>query len=205
MHSKKNTSVFIFSVVAIFVILIIGWQMSQNEKNKIPVGTTRTAGGEIKNNNQNDKIWTTSTSSGGLSIYLSEKYKVRFLCPQSWHVGGNDLSYDHFQLFNYDESVAGKDFSNESAVNKIAVGISDTNTYGTSSDYAEKVRKEKTIIIGGQQANVVDVELVGGQIIRSYFVALPSQQGKFLAMTIYGNVANFHLLDEIATSAEFNK
>ena len=202
MNSKKNILVLILSTIAVFVLLIIVWQISQS-KNIIPGITTNTGGGEMRNNNQNDNIWATSTGIGGLSIYSSKKYEVKFSGPTNWHIGGNDLNYDHFQLFNYDESVAGKDFSSESVDNKIAVGISDSNTYGTSTDYPEKVRKEKTVVIAGQQGNIVDVELMGGQKIRTYFIPLHTDSGKFLAMSIYGNQLNFYVLDEIVRSLQF--
>ena len=120
-------------------------------------------------------------------------------------VGDNHLGYGTFQLFKYANLLESRDdgFSGEGSINKIEAGISASNSYGTSTDYPEKERITKEVVVAGQPAIRFEVELSGGQKILSYSILLPTMIDKYLSIVIYGDSSNFHILDEIVKSIEW--
>ena len=107
-----------------------------------------------------------------------------------------------FQVSNYDPTTAdGKDFGPVYA-SKIEMAIVRGNVNAASTDYPEIRRSENTAIVAGEKAKVFNIELLQGKI-HSYYIPLPKKPGLFLAMSIYGNDKNFHILDEIAKSLQF--
>jgi hypothetical protein len=156
--------------------------------------------------NVEEYVGVISKSTDGRHVYTSAKYGFQITYPQGWYVGDNHLGYGTLQLYNYDYQKAEKEgFPPRDSVNKIEAGISTSNTYASSTDYPEKTRQTKQVTIAGQTANVDDVELVGGEKIRAYFIPLLTMPGKYLGINIYGNPTNFHILDEIMRSFEWKK
>ena len=145
------------------------------------------------------------TSTDMLRLYTSKEYGFHFLfSSKGWYIGDNCLGCGTFQLSNYDPATAdGKDFGPAYA-SKIEMAIVHSNVNAASIDYPEIHRSENTVIVAGEKAKVFDIELLQGKI-RSYYIPLPKKPGLFLAMSIYGNDKNFHILDEIAKSFVFEK
>lgn len=189
----------IFVIVAFFVF----WK-TQQPKGNVTATTQPTPSTNVVPNNDRDAYkGAISTSTNTSNAYFSKKYGVSFLFPNTWHVGDNSLGFGTLQLFNYNESIASKDFSPTGETNKIEAVISDSNTNPASTYYPEKQRTSKEVTVDGRNATIFDVELVGGQKIRTYYVSLPTMSGKYLAISIYGGVQNFHVLDEIVSSLKF--
>ena len=206
--SKIQIVVIVALLVAVVCILITKNSSKDklNQKNNTTVSATSSEQAPISIDEFADSLGIISTSTNGNSSYTSKKFGISFLCPgKGWYVGDNHLGYGTFQLSNYDPVTAdGKDFGPASA-NKIEAGISKTNSYGTSTDYPEKERTSKKITIASQNVNVFDIQLVGGQKLRAYFVPLPTTSDEYISMTIYGNEQNFHVLDEIVNSIKFSE
>lgn len=141
-----------------------------------------------------------SATTDGQNIYTSNKYGIKFTYPQGWRVGDNHLGYGTFQLFNYDVSQAGGKSLFPKGQNKIEASILSNNIYGTSTDYPEKGRVVKQVLVAGQVATRFDIELVGGEKILSYIVSLPSTSEKYFSINMYGDPLNFHILDEVVGS-----
>jgi hypothetical protein len=154
--------------------------------------------------NLNDYVGTISTSTDGQkSLYTSVKYGLRFSYPIEWRVGDNHLGYGTFQLFNYEESIANKHFSE--GQNKIEIVIGTDDFLKPSSDYPQKTNQSKQIKIDGHIITRHDIELVDGEKYRTYALALPRGPSTFLFLTIYGDPSNFSVLDEIVQSIEWTK
>lgn len=165
---------------------------NQNESNPVLVSKGDTVRSGAITQNQD-----------GTNAYVNSHYKFSFTFPKGWHVGDRSLDGNTLQLFNYDESVYKKNFV--VGENKIEASVSLINTYGTSSDYPEMKRKQRQIIIAGQNAVVYDIELVDGRKIRSYFVPIHYPLGNYFGMTMYGygDEINFGVIDAIMESFRF--
>ena len=138
-------------------------------------------------------------TSDGRNVYTSNKLGIRFTYPHGWRIGDNALGYGTFQLFNYDESVERPGFTD--GMNKIEAVVIPSNPYEISGEYPEKSRAVTQIQAAGQRVTQYDERLEFGSI-RGYLMRLPTVPGKFFAITIYGDPANFHTLDEIIKSVE---
>lgn len=139
----------------------------------------------------------------GTNQYTNEVYKLTFNFTSKWHIGSDDLSNGTLQLFNYDENIYRKGFG--SGENKIEARIGIENTYQISSDYPEKSRTTKQIMVTGQNTNVLDIELESGEKMRTYFIPLTSMSGKYFIVTIYGDYSNFVELDNLVKSFQSTK
>ena len=207
---KLSKSVYIFLVASIFLALgLVTYVQSHANPAIVPVSTIAVSTSSPQLIPQQDDLQPSvgiiATSTDVLSSYISKEYGIFFLFPsKGWYIGDNCLGCGTFRVSNYDpETADGKDFSFATAT-KIEMGISRSNSYGTSTDYPEVERHEKTVIIDGREVRVFDIELLQGKV-RSYSIPLPKKPGLFLAMSIYGNDKNFHILDEIAKSFVFEK
>lgn len=149
---------------------------------------------------------TVSTSTKGVLLYTNEKVGVSFLFPQGWHLGNNLLGNGLLQLLNYDVgNYSGKGFSPNGEINKIEAVIDTSNKYEQSSDYPAKSVKEQQVEIAGQKATRTDVELVGGEKERIYYIPMPSTPEKFLSIVIFGDISNFYMLDNLVKSIQWMK
>lgn len=153
------------------------------------------------------RVDTKNKSFGGNSnqnknTYTNSAHGFSFSYPPDWHEGNNNRD-EFFQLYNYDLSKADGGSKWPSGHNKIEAGITSNNTYGTSSDYPEANRTEAVVVISGREAKQIDVELTGGNQIRTYAVPLNNGTDKLLLMSIYGDPINFFVLDEVMKNLRF--
>lgn len=201
--SPKIITVLIGSVVLIGGGIFLYYEKVITEVK--PLKTVQTSDNPAPSDEIPMSVVIIATSSGTLRSYTSKEYGFHFQFPgMGWYVGDNHLGYGTFQLSSNDPTTAdGKDFVSGS-VNKIEMAIVQNNANATSTDYPEVSRSEKMVVVAGQKSKVFDIELQQGNI-RSYYIPLPQKPSLFLVMSIYGNVSNFHLLDEIAKSFIFEK
>jgi len=117
-------------------------------------------------------------------------------------MGNNDLGRGSLQFFNYDESKSSKSVFS-TGTNKIEAVVVTTSPYVPSSDYPEKTHSVTEVTIAGRKAYRVEVELVGGERMLGYLIPLQNTNGKSLAITIYGDPANFYVLGNLLNSFEW--
>ncbi len=125
-----------------------------------------------------------------ISTYVSDKYKFKFSYPSTWRVEGNQTGYNTLQLLNYSDNQAGDSGRWAKGMNKIEMTIID-NPSSYFSDYS---MVETTI--AGQKA----WKGAGGLSWLSYAITLPSGPAKYLAVTIYGDSANYYVLEDLLKS-----
>lgn len=181
-------------VILIVVAIIVVWGVSiASKKDQNP----------IKINTGNQTTGTVSTTTDAQMVYENKNLGLQFNFPLGWHAGVNTLGdssgYGYLQLFNYDETKASGSVFPEGE-NKIEIAITDENTIATSSDYPEQSRKTNQVQIAGKTATQFDIILSGSQKYRAYIIPF---QSRFLRMVIYGDPANFYLLDNIVKSIVF--
>lgn len=160
---------------------------------------------EVGKRDARDYVGIIATTTANTMLYTSKKYNFQLIYPQGWNVGDNHLGYGTFQLFNYDLSQAlGKSFFPKGH-NKIEAVISTSDLDEISDIYSEKKRVEKEVVVAGQKATRVEVELLGGEKILIYIISLPTTSSQYLNISIYGDSSNFHVLDEMVESLVFLK
>jgi hypothetical protein len=146
-----------------------------------------------------------ATSTSGMSTYTSSKYGFRLSYPQSWSVVANRLgNYDTFLLRNYQYDSDQKGFG--VGQNEIQIAIVNSGSpYEPVSDYPEKHRDVKEIVIKDRLGTRYNIELIGGENSRGYLFPLSSTPGKFVAITTKGDPTNFHVLDELVQGIEWTQ
>jgi hypothetical protein len=146
---------------------------------------------------------TISTTTDGYLLYTDNKAGFKFRFPQGWHIGSGARGHGDFQLYNYDETLHVKDrFAADARINKISGGIGSSSSF-VNDEYPEKARRVENVEINNQKAIREDIELIGGERFRLYFMPVPSEEDRFLSMSIAGDPTNFHVLDQIAQSLEW--
>ncbi len=194
---KSRTIISIVALVVLVAAASYFYCVKNTNNTENPINATSTP--VVVNTNKG----LVTKNQDGTSQYTNETYKLTFNYTSKWHIGSDDLSNGTLQLFNYDESIYRKGFG--TGENKIEARIGTENTYEASSDYPEKSRSTKQIMIAGQNTNVLDVELESGEKTRSYFIPLVSMLGKYFIVTIYGDYSNFGELDNLVKSFQFTK
>jgi len=114
-----------------------------------------------------------------LETYSNEKYGFIFSYPQDWNAKAENSEL--IQLYNY--SKIGDQTLSENVLNKVEVVIIEEKNYEESSDYPEENKSISDTVIGGQNAKKVEVELIGGEKINSYYVQIPSIN-KYISLSI---------------------
>jgi hypothetical protein len=162
---------------------------------------------ETSKRDVNDYVGIIATSTTNMMLYTSKKYNFQFAYPQGWIVNDNRLGYGTFQLLNYDVSKAPPKSFFPKGYNKIEVDIRTSDLEETSDVYSEKKRIKKEIIVAGQNATRVEIELLGGEKILTYVISLPttSSHSQYLNMRIYGDSSNFYVLEKMIESLVFLK
>lgn len=197
--TRARKIIFIVLITFIFVSGYMTWhKYTMNQTSRSP---SQELPSVIQSINKDEYIGVISVNKNGQNVYASEKYNLRFTYPQGWRVGDNHLGYGTFQLFNFRSELYQKGF--QKGQNKIEAGIGSGNTYGTSSDYPEKTRVAKDVVVSGKLATRFEIELMGGEKILSYITALPNFSNKYLGITIYGDPLNFYVLDDLVKSIEW--
>lgn len=173
-----------FLIFIIILIILSFFYFTKYDKNNSEV--------IILNDNQ-DKV-------GGLEIYSNEKYGFIFSYPRDWTAKTENSEL--IQFYNYLKT--DEEALSENVLNKVEIVVVEEINYEGSSDYPEKNKSISDIVIAGQNAKKVGVELIGGEKISSYYVQIPSIN-KYLSLSIYGDSNNFYVLDNIVNSLKWTK
>lgn len=130
-------------------------------------------------------------SQSATPTYVSNDYKFSFAYPETWHLGGDDLGVNGgvLQLFNFDrEQSTGLEGAWATGHNNIQVVV--LNNF--NNHFTDGITTE--VVVAGQWAFFNQGEEVK---YNSYVIPLPSQPGKHLQVTIYGDPENYFILDEL--------
>lgn len=200
--NSKNKNIFIASLLAL-IALSGGYYFLNKHKE---LSSTSQSQNTI---NIHEPVGTISTTRSGITSYVNKNMGLTFEFPQDWHLGVNTLGdasgYGYLQLFNYDEKTADGKSIFPKGHNKIEASVTLNDKYTASSDYPAKSVNEQEIKVGAQKVSQIDVELLGGQKMRGYIIPLMGVDKKFLSVFIYGDPANFHVLDELVQSIEWTQ
>ncbi|MDO8604419.1 MAG: hypothetical protein Q7K40_03420 [bacterium] len=141
--------------------------------------------------------------SKGYNTYTSKKYGIQFSYPEKWRVGDNHLGYGTFQLFNFFNQEEG---AMRAGKNKIEIYLNPIYAYNKpdTADIDTKILTKK-IIISGQLALRSEIEFSygDGTSMISYEILIPTIPDKYLGMSMYGDPANFHILDEMVKTIKW--
>ncbi len=202
MNSKYNNIcvIFFFALIGLFAL---GYYCLNKQK-ILPVAV------QPQNaSNFNEPAGAISTTSSGQLVYENKNLGLQFEFPPDWHLSKNTLGdasgHGYLQLFNYDEHQTDKKNVFSKGANKIEISISLNNTYTPSSDYPANSVHEQQVRIGGQEITRVDVELFGGQKMRIYFIPITADTIKFLNLVIFGDDANFSVLDNLVQGVQWSQ
>lgn len=192
---KTKTLVLILSLLVVGIFLVVSLSPFSS-------GSTQ------KHNNATDQdsskyVGDISTSTSGMMLYRNNQLGLAFEYPQGWRVSSNSLGYGMLQLFSYDVANADGKSVFPKGDNKIEAVIVNDPIITTSSDYPEKSRETTPVSVVGQRADKTTVTLQGGEKSLIYIIPLPSQSGKFLRIVIYGDPANFSILDDLVQSIQW--
>ncbi|HVS79817.1 MAG TPA: hypothetical protein VHF05_02470 [Candidatus Paceibacterota bacterium] len=204
--SKKLTILIVVAIILIAAVLA-GWKLhfSDNQQTTIvQTATTTTESDMLTDTQQNNESLTgtvTSTTNGQF-IYRNDKIGIQFVFPAGWHIGSDSLNNGTLQLFNYDERMPRKGFSQ--GMNKIEADINTHNVY-FNTEYPEKASSTKQITVAGQKSVQEDLELATGLKIRAYFIPMPSQPDLYFGIAVYGDPSNFYVLDNLVQSLSWVK
>jgi hypothetical protein len=137
-------------------------------------------------------------------IYENQEFGFSFTYPEGWRLGDNNLGRGTLQLFNYQEQAEnGSTFSK--GLNKIEAVVIENDSYESSDDYPEERQEKTEVIIAGKKVTRVVTELNGGERTLSYLIPLIETDSKSLLITIYGDPANFNVLDNVILTFEWVK
>ncbi len=134
-----------------------------------------------------------------LNKYENASFGFSFEYAKDWHVGSDNLDKGTLQLFNFDENLSsGSVF--KVGQNKIEMVVVNTNVSDYSDIYTDSNQVVSTVNVAGVDVKKINAELSGGEKMITYYIPLVKSEGKFLSMTIYGDVNNFSAIDSIASS-----
>lgn len=200
-QTKKSVTFLVLSAL----VIVAGYTIWNN--NKFASQTNSSQPQEFSSTekliNENEYAGVTSINKDRKYTYTSKRYNFKFTYPSGWWVSDNRLGYGTLQILNYDISKANGGSIFPKGHNKIEATISSSNTYGISSDYPEKIRERREVIVAGQSGFRSEIELTGGEKILSYAIALPSNPNQYFSITIYGDPLNFYILDDLIKSIEW--
>ncbi len=135
--------------------------------------------------------------------YVNNIAGISFIVPEGWHV-----SRDHvdngvvknglIQMFNYTPGEPKSGFP--LGQNKIEGTISPNNKYSLSADdiYTPENLKEYVVVISNKNINVAEGNY-GDIEFKTYYVPTKISD-KYLTITIYGDIKNFYILDNLVKS-----
>jgi len=183
---KKSHKIILLILV---IALVVGGYFLLNTKGKKPSANSEPIE-EINTKEQGNII---------TSVYTNEEYGFQFIYPEGWYIGDNNLGRGTLQLFNYQESEASVSFFSQ-GMNKIEAVVVADNPYESSSDYPDAIREITEVNVVGQKSSRVEIELTNLEKMIGYLIPLENHDGKYIAITIYGDPSNFYVLEEIVAS-----
>lgn len=138
------------------------------------------------------------------NTYTNTAHNFSLSYPADWHEGSANRD-NLFQLYNYDVSSVNGSHTWPPGYNKIeGVVATDTSILGPSRVFTEEERTEIEVTVAGKTATRTDVTLSDGNQTRSYVVFFDDPADQFLITTIYGDPANFHVLNTVVETLRFN-
>ena len=152
-------------------------------------------------------VGTVASSSPGSNSYSNKAYGFSFEYPAAWYVEDGGIAGSVLTFSNYDPVTAPGKGGFPAGDNKIQVGLSasDIVSESSASDFPQKIRSVTHPMIAGVTATLVDIALAGDEQMLVYFVPLKgTQPHTFLSMVIYGDPANFYVLQNLTKSLKFD-
>ncbi|MEY3784173.1 MAG: hypothetical protein RLZZ230_495 [Candidatus Parcubacteria bacterium] len=140
-----------------------------------------------------------NNSQESLKKYENTTFGFSFEYPVDWHIGNDNLGKGTLQLFNYDESLVSGSVL-KSGRNKIEIVISGTNIDDSTDIYTDLLQEEYEIEVAGVTSKKFIIELTGGEKMITYYIPLTKTKEEYLSMTMYGDINNFRVIDNIAGS-----
>ena len=204
----KNKKIIGLAALIIFVIVAVGFwlntfrNISQGDTGKNIFGEQILPPGTPADIETYRGIIASSTTKG-YNTYTSKKYGIQFSYPIEWRVGNNNLGNGTFQLFNFFNQEEG---AIRAGKNKIEIYLNPIYAYNKpdTADINTKTLTKK-IVISGQLALRSEVEFSygDGASMISYEILIPTIPDKYLGMSMYGDPANFHILDEMVKTLKW--
>ena len=137
--------------------------------------------------------------------YYNAYQKIKFTIPTGWSVSkdymdDNSYKLGQFQLFNYIVSSNSKGFAKgQNKIEGMIISSQNSSTSTTEdSVYTPKSKKEEIVMISGNKVNSKTEVFDGGITIKTYMLPIYKNTGSYLSLSIYGDVANFNMLDLLA-------
>jgi hypothetical protein len=197
---KQRCCIFIASVSAGALYAL--WYFPA--RNQIIAGDEPTILKEISQEDMNNYHGQITTNAQRENVYTSSKYGLSFTYPKEWDVSQNNLGYGALQITNYDISTSdGRSF--RPGQNKLEAAIVTTSTVSSSPDFPDEKQRSTQVTLAGVTATRTEVFLSEGVEFLNYHIPLPSLQGQYLTISIFGDTSNFSILDRIMRSIEFSK
>jgi hypothetical protein len=145
-----------------------------------------------------------ASDASGNNTYTSPKYGISFTYPKGWHIDSNSLGYGTLRLINFDvRANEQRDFA--PGQNKIEVNIDTHPSVEYSPDYPNEKHEITRVEIGGIRTVRTVVFLSEGLEFLNYIIPIPALKEKYLTMSMWGDSANFYVLDQVARSIKFSK
>lgn len=145
----------------------------------------------------------TLTIIDGKEKYVNNITGISFIIPEGWHfsqdyIDNGVVKNGFIQMFNYTTNEPKSVFS--VGQNKIEGAISSNNKYSLSTDdiYIHENLKEYVVIISNKNINVAEGNY-GNTEFKTYYVPT-NISDKYLNITIYGDIKNFYILDNLVKS-----
>lgn len=141
--------------------------------------------------------FTQKSETADWKTYNNKELGIQFSYPSNWRVGSNNLNSHQgiFQLFNYSEAVSGYNSSFGKGMNKIEMTILDIPSINFSN--SENLTETK---VSGQKAYRRQDSSVP---LLTYTISLPPNSGKYLSVTMYGDSANYNVLESLIKTFKF--
>ncbi len=198
-----NSRVIGIGLVVIIAAVAIGAVLATRKPE--PSGQLPPAAIPPQSSNQHAGIIATTTS--GQHSYTNTLYGFQFTYPGGWRVGENSLNF--VQLYNFPLSTAAYDAKGFAKnQNKVEAAVADSVSTAPSSgapDYVPISLQRTQITVANEIATRTDTEFAGGLKIRTYLLPIGPTPNKSLSISIYGDSANFGVLDEIVRSITWVK
>lgn len=175
----------VVSVLAVRSHIFFPARESPSEDQKVQVEKNSA----VSPNSSDGDVGIIASSTTGFNSYTSNKYHFSFNFPADWRLGDNNIGWGTLQIENYDSSLYGGE-GWPPGINKIeAVILTDPGTY-----FAIPNDKGTQVTIAGQNALR---NFDAGDGILSYVIPLPKVSGKYLGISMYGDPANYSVLDDL--------
>lgn len=218
MNIKKEKKIIIIILITLFILAFGFWlqalrDIARGDTGKNIFGEQILNPGTIVETDFYRGIIASSTIKG-YSTYISKKYGVRFSFPEEWGGRGyldGSVAFANYPASEYpDFALTGTDGRSQ-----ISAWFEGRLPYGAIGEFSlatmNKQEKEKRqVMVDGQPADRWEIKayLWGRDAhVLTYFITLPPQPLQdhrgYLRFDIYGDPANFYILDEMVKTIKW--